>query len=197
MQFASQWDGSTFNPNFGTPIQSINGTPSLFDFNAGIFYSGQLVKKLTVYGGFSYYHIGEPNQSVYTGQEFSLPSRTVVHGGLDWQVSKRVSLLPGVIYMSQAKAKEVNFGTNLGFMLSDRFGKEIDIFAGLWYRANDGVIPMIAFELMKRLRIGFSYDVNTSSLNVASNSKGAYEISLIYIGRILKPRPINLFCPRF
>ena len=62
---------------------------------------------------------------------------------------------------------------------------------------NDAAIAMIALEFLNRLRVGFSYDINTSSFNVATNRQGGFEISLIYIGSISRVNKVNLFCPRF
>jgi hypothetical protein len=56
---------------------------------------------------------------------------------------------------------------------------------------------MLAVELMKRFRVGFSYDVSTSSIKDATDKRGGYEISLIYVGRIVRLNEANMFCPRF
>ena len=201
--FGSQFDNATgtFDPTVLNGETFAEGTPIIPDFNVGLFYSGRIVKKLVVYGGFSYFHLGEPDQSVVksggqsTGTE--LPSRYVVHGGLAWSITKKIHFLPGVIYMAQAKAREINVGANFGFDLLDQQGKEVTLFAGCWYRVDDAVSPMIAVELLRRFRVGFSYDVTTSSLKTANGNKGGFEISLIYVGRILRAKQLNLFCPRF
>ena len=47
-------------------------------------------------------------------------------------------------------------------------------------------------------RVGLSYDVNYSPLNVASNYRGGWEISVIYILRELLPKRRNFkHCPNF
>lgn len=200
--FASQFvkEDGLFDPSL--PSENFaEGSPMIPDFNIGLFYSGRIVEKLTIYGGFSMFHLGEPDLTVLpSGSQntgTALPSRYVVHGGLNWSISKFIDFLPGVIYMTQGKAKEVNFGANFGFNLSDKQGKEATLYAGCWYREGDAVSPMLAVELLQRFRMGFSYDVTTSSFKVANNNKGGFEISLIYIGDILRVKQLNLFCPRF
>nr|HMT30619.1 type IX secretion system membrane protein PorP/SprF [Bacteroidia bacterium] len=47
------------------------------------------------------------------------------------------------------------------------------------------------------LSVGASYDFNTSDLNTASNGKGGYELSLIYIIRKVKPLGIKPPCPLY
>ncbi|HXH17970.1 MAG TPA: PorP/SprF family type IX secretion system membrane protein [Chitinophagales bacterium] len=179
------------------PIANANDSKTIPDINAGVLYSGRVIKKLTLFTGFSLFHIGEPNQSFFNNGESKLPMRYVVHGGLDWGITGRLSLLPGVIFMAQEEAREINFGTNLGIEVSEKPGKEATLYAGGWYRWDDAVIPMLGVELLKRFRVGLSYDVNISSLSDATNSKGGFEVSLIYVGRIVRLNEANLFCPRF
>jgi len=180
------------------PLGVANESKTIPDINAGIFYSGALIKKLTLFTGFSLFHLGEPNQSFFSTGDSKLPMRYVVHGGLDWNISDKLSLLPGVIYMAQAEAREVNFGTNLGIDLSEKPGREVTLYAGIWHRWDDAVIPMIAVELLRRFRAGFSYDVTTSKkLRNLTDSKGGFEISMIYTGSIIRLNESKLFCPRF
>lgn len=190
--FESQINGIGDDP---LAMQANNKTvPAI---NAGFFYSGTFAKKLTAFAGFGLFNIGEPNQSFSSSGTSDLPMRYVAHGGLDWAITERISLLPGVIYMGQEEAREINFGTNLGFDLVEKPGKEATLFVGAWYRWDDAVSPMVAVELMKRLRVGVSYDVNTSDFNDATNSRGGFEVSLIYTGKIMRINQANLFCPRF
>lgn len=196
LTFANQYDG---NLNFVEGLGGVDLAENSViypDFNIGLFYSGKLVQKLTFYTGFSLFHLLEPNQS-FTDKESRLPRRYVVHGGLDYAISDRWNLLPGVIYMAQAEASEINFGVNVGYKISLERNKEATVYLGGWYRMNDAAIAMIALEFLNRLRVGFSYDINTSSFNVATNRQGGFEISLIYIGSISRVNKVNLFCPRF
>jgi len=194
LRFESQLDP---NAPVDDPKFNANSSKTIPDINTGLFYSGRLVKNLTLFTGFSIFHIGEPNQSLFVGDESKLPMRYTVHGGLDWSITEKISVLPGVIFMSQAEAHEVNFGTNVGLDLSDKPGKEFTLYAGIWHRWDDAVIPMMAIELMKRFRVGFSYDVSTSTIKDATDKRGGYEISLIYVGRIVRLNEANMFCPRF
>ena len=194
--YANQYVNGVFDPSIqGEP--SIGDSKTIPDINAGLFYSGTLVKKLTVYTGFSLFNIGEPNQSLYEGRESKLSMRYVVHGGLDWGITEKLSLLPGVIFMAQAEARQVNFGTNFGIDISEKPGKEATLYVGAWYRWEDAVSPMVGVELLKRFRLGLSYDVTTSDLKDATDSRGGFEVSLVYVGKITRLNEANLFCPRF
>jgi hypothetical protein len=70
-----------------------------------------------------------------------------------------------------------------------------NLYLGAWYRFNDAVIPYVGLEF-NNLLLGFSYDVNVSSLKSATASKGGTEISLIYIKK-KEDRGKGIPCPRF
>jgi hypothetical protein len=59
---------------------------------------------------------------------------------------------------------------------------------------NDALIPYLGIEI-KGLRIGASYDINTSSLKAATVSRGGSEFSLIYIKKTSQTKGIP--CPKF
>jgi hypothetical protein len=61
-------------------------------------------------------------------------------------------------------------------------------------RTKDAIYPSIGLDY-NELNVGFSYDINTSDLKRASNSRGAYEISLTYIIKKVKPLPVHPPCP--
>ena len=68
-----------------------------------------------------------------------------------------------------------------------------------WARFNnvsDAIIPYIGLEFGD-VHFGATYDVNISSLQPASNSRGGIEISLIYIKQPVDRSLKKLNCPKF
>ena len=197
-RFGNQIIDGVYDPTLPTDnISDADASKTIPDINTGFFYSGRLFNDFTLFTGFSLFHLGEPNQSIFQNRESKLPMRYVVHGGVDWKITERFSLLPGVIFMSQAEAREINFGTNVGFEVSQTPNKEAALYLGVWHRWDDAISPMLAVELLKRFRIGASYDISTSAIADATDRKGGFEISVLYIGQILKIQELNLFSPRF
>jgi hypothetical protein len=62
-------------------------------------------------------------------------------------------------------------------------------------RLKDALIPYIGLEF-SGMRIGASYDINTSGLKTASQSRGGMELSLIYIKRSSEGGR-GIPCPKF
>ncbi len=197
-RFSDQFTDAVYQNGSSSVDASLNDQSKIIpDFNAGLFYNGALTQKLTYYAGFSMFHLFEPKEQFGTGNTSVLPRRYVVHTGLEWDISNKFTLYPGLIYMNQAKNQELNFGTNIGFHLKNTPDKRTTLYAGAWYRNKDAFIAMLGME-MYRIRVGLSYDVTTSTLK-NPNTRGSFEISLIYVGRFLSigDKNVFLFCPRF
>ena len=60
-----------------------------------------------------------------------------------------------------------------------KFVKGSALSIGGHFRIGDAFIPSVLLEIAN-FAVGMSYDINVSSLKVASSSKGGFEISLRY-----------------
>ena len=58
----------------------------------------------------------------------------------------------------------------------------------------DALIVSTRFDF-NQFGLGFSYDINTSSLKDATNGNGSFEFSLIY--NICGPEDRGVYCPKF
>lgn len=190
-----QADGftGTTREDFANNTSNIN--LNYFDVNAGLLYSGTTDGYNNFYLGVSTYHINRPKES-FTGGNYILNPRLTVHGGGYVPVGRITTLHTSFIHQRQAGASETVAGAALAFKLNDDEDTETALYTGLWYRFKDAFIPYVGIEFAG-LRIGYSYDVNNSSLNTASNSRGGNEISLIYVRKAGDPNRKKLGCPKF
>jgi len=195
--FPNQYNGDFIDPsrpngeNFGS--NNIN----YFDLNTGILYSGKLSNRFGVMQGFSMYHLTKPKESFLDDADARLENRFTVHGGLRIKVTDWIYLTPNYIFQYQNEAKETNLGSAIEFHFTGK-KKETTIFSlGGWYRLSDAAIASASVEY-KRLRLGASYDFNTSALQPASNKLGGVELTLIYTGIFVKQDvgPMLVPCPR-
>ena len=165
-----------------------------FDLNAGITYSGTTATNTNFYVGASIYHLTRPKES-FRGGQFNLAQRYTVHGGVYVPVSAQLMLHGSGLYQSQAGAHETVMGAALGYNFGDDYNESTTTFYfGSWYRFGDAIIPYVGLEFNK-LRLGATYDVNTSKLKTASSSRGGFEISLIYVSKPSGER--SMPCPKF
>lgn len=167
---------------------------SYLDINAGIIYTGSTTNRNNYYIGASVYHINRPKES-FKGGIWNISPRSTVSAGGYFPVSDLLTLHASGIYQVQNKSSE----TTLGAALSAPFGEDVinpaNVYAGLWMRLKDAIIPYIGLEF-SGLRIGVSYDINTSGLKTASQSRGGMELSLIYIKRPTEGGR-GIPCPKF
>ncbi len=195
LTFPNQFDGTNFdrtifnNENFG------KNSIGFFDLNSGLLYSANISKRVGVMQGVSVYHLTKPKES-FLRETVRLENRFTVHGGLRIKLTELLYLTPNYIFMFQNQAQQVNFGTAVEFHLGRE--KEPFVFGiGGWYRLNDATIASLSGEY-KNMRLGVSYDFNISELNPATNTRGGFELTLIYTG-LFAPQdlgPVLVPCPR-
>ena len=181
---------------FTNPTQETfsNGTSQNYmDMNAGVLYSGSSNGLNNYYLGLSVYHINKPNLS-FIDKTWNLASRLSFHGGGSFPLNDNLMVNASAIYQMQNKASEIVFGAALSALLNGDETNPTNVYFGSWMRLNDAIIPYVGIEI-NGLRIGASYDINTSSLKSATASRGGSEFSLIYIKR--KGEVKGIPCPKF
>ena len=196
-QYTSNAD---FDPNSSSKENTANNSFGYPDFEAGLLWSVKSSNKLRMYAGFSVFHLTKPTETFFSDGTNKLNSRNIFHGGLSYSFSKKVSINPNFLFMSQSKAQEFLLGMDLTYRLSKGTEADAAVFAGSWYRYsfanenNDALMPTVGVEY-KKVRVGVSYDVNVSSLKSASHAKGGLELSLIYILDFSKALPVKMTVP--
>lgn len=163
-----------------------------FDLNAGILYTGSKTDYDNYYAGVSLYHINKPKQS-FTGAFYELSPRATFHAGGYFPSGQTGTIHLSAMHSTQAKSSETVIGGAYQFQVTEE-ENPTSFYAGMWYRVNDAFAPYLGLE-WGNLRLGATYDVTTSQLKSASNSRGGFEISLIYINRPSDSKGIP--CPKF
>ena len=163
------------------------------DVNAGLIYTVSTTDKNHFYLGASMYHINRPKES-FKGGNFNISTRTTISAGGYFPVGDNLTLHTSGIYQLQAKASEATFGGAIAAALNNDVRNPTNVYGGMWVRLKDAIIPYIGLEFAG-MRIGASYDINTSSLKAGSESRGGMELSLIYVKKPADGK--NIPCPKF
>ncbi len=164
-----------------------------FEMNAGVLYSGSSNGENNYYVGVSLYHLNRPKVS-FKDKNWYLSSRATIHGGGSFPLSETIGLHVSVIEQLQNKASETVLGAAFSFNANGDQDNPTNVYIGSWMRVNDAIIPYFGLEF-NGLRIGASYDVNTSDLKAATGNRGGSEFSIIYIKKPQETKGIP--CPRF
>jgi type IX secretion system PorP/SprF family membrane protein len=204
MTFANQYDGVNYDPTLGSGESMPFDNRDYLDLSAGlVYYLVPREDRFSMYLGGSVFHVNEPDQSIGAAED-KLYMRMSGHFGFQKPVGKMTSLVGGYNGNFQGPYVEHLGGLNLKFYLDGMKYSSTAISFGIWQRivgAVDETYHSDATIILARLdyepfSLGFSYDVNISSLNEASHHAGGPEISLTYIAE-LPQKPRKIPCPKF
>jgi type IX secretion system PorP/SprF family membrane protein len=151
------------------------------DLNAGVTFSSYFSEKSNIKIGLAAMHLLGAKESLLGNNNYKLPARFALHGQGQFAIGDKFELLPNLLFMAQAGASQFNIGTNLLYSVSPDLGAML----GAAFRTGDAGIALIGFRY-KGVDIAFSYDLNTSDLANAASGNSSMEISLGYVGRIVK-----------
>lgn len=167
-----------------TVDESVRSNRFYFDFSAGV-----LVMSNKYWGGISFNHMNEPDQSLLENDsQDKLPMKTSVHTGAKFPLSsggqakskvRDVSIV--VHYKAQGKFDQLDIG---GYYNTN------PVVFGIWYRGlpvksnhnnainADALTLLLGFKKQDVYSLGFSYDMTISKLSF-TRSAGSFEISFI------------------
>lgn len=201
LTFPNQFDNTTgyFNTDISSGETSVGEQLSYIDVNAGILWSAKLGNFVPNIG-FSLYHINSPKES-YLEKDNKLSMRKVIHAGGKYYIKSQYFIYPNFLLMEHSKATDMLIGSNFGYIIPSETAKVKNIFAGVYFRDGisrnpDAFVGVIGANLYN-VDLGISYDFNVSELKEATNYKGGFEISLIYIVPSTKLTKITIPCDRF
>lgn len=185
--------GDQFDPwsvSFSNPTNEVifgRKNALMPDINFGLlYYYGNSNSKVNPFIGGAWYHMTQPNESLFDDVE-RLPSRYVLQGGLKFN-SEKVQFTAQTILMRQRGAQELIIGGLLHYKLE---GYQNFLLMGVSSRLGDAIIPSLGLK-HKNLIYRFSYDINNSSLQSFTSGQGAWEFSLVYqTSRIVDRKTIN------
>lgn len=179
LTFDNQFNGDAFNANAATGENLSRTTFTYADINLGLGWTSRFDNG-ALNGGISIQHINKPNQTFYDGAKEQLPVRWQVNLNPYFETGASLTLIPALLYMHQNTFSEFTGGMEFKFDLRKNTVRNFAFGLGGYGRLKDAIIPAVAVYY-NNLRVGLSYDINTSSLKRASNKKGGPEISVQYI----------------
>ncbi len=180
LKYDNQWTGIIYDPGVNTSEQYPRSTRSYLNVNAGIAYFKTWSRKKEMTFGAAIMNIGNPQQSFFNDGYVKLDMRFNAHGGYKLEINDRWLAEPMAVFMSQGTYKEVNFGGLAHYVLEENSWMWRSFYAGVFGRARDAGYVIVGLQY-DAWNVGISYDINTSNLKPASNGRGGFEFSAVYI----------------
>ncbi len=186
--FDNQWTGVEFNPSLSTgesfPTESYN----FADLSTGLVYEQFDEGQPKFMVGLAYFHFNNPRQYFYDESNAKLRQKFVFHGLLDYPISIKKAFVSHLVYSTQNNTNKLNVGTYYKVKkIEDKVTKQsVQVGGGVRMTGNHARFAgfdavYVGLKVTKgSLLWGVSYDTNTSKLISATNSVGAFELSLIY-----------------
>lgn len=189
----------SFDSSLPLSEQNLSNQTSYFDLNVGGLVSRKL-KSSVITAGISILHLNQPDVSFFENKD-KLSARTNTYA--NWRIETNGDLFfkPAILASTARKAQEWVIGGDVGMELSHDQYSVREIYLGLDMRNGinrngDAFIASIGFGY-GNFDFGFAYDINHSSIDQATNNRGAFEISVIYISPSTAIKKITIPCDRY
>jgi type IX secretion system PorP/SprF family membrane protein len=186
----SPYNGGTF----ANPTQESFGDANHINLDANVgfmYYYSKPGVRVNPFGGFTVYHVNRPTESFLNDNGNKLPFRYVSVAAARVVITDKIAVIPKVLWQHQEKANELTFSALGQFYLE---AYDLFILGGGTYRNKDAAILEVGAKYGPWTG-RFSYDINTSSLNNATNGRGGTELSVTYIINRPDPNPVPT-CPK-
>lgn len=133
--------------------------------------------------GLAFHHINHPKES-FTDANSRYPMRTTMHASVKTFLKQNIFIKPAFMVNTLRGSKDFIMGSDAGFAISGNKFNIREIQGGFYVRNGltktvDAMIFMFGAQV-SNLQFQISYDINVSPLNQYTNSRGAFEISIIY-----------------
>ena len=190
-------DDPTFGDQFQGHDQTLSQTKEEYqrgisngDFSAGLYWKSNFHDAVKFGIGLGVFHIIQPKEQLIVAandnygnlyRKFSFDFNVEAFLGK----AKHMSISPEFILLSQGPAREITPGLFWSYYFQTGFRKNNAFSLGVRYRVGDAVIPMAMAEF-RNIRLGLGYDVNVSNLSATTSNRGAFELSLSFVGESIK-----------
>lgn len=183
LRFDNQFNGNNFDNTLGNGENFQNNGKTYFNLHSGIYWNYNIAQRKSINAGFAVHNITQPEQTFFN-ESIPLKQRYTFHAGGVVKVHNKVDVLPRFMYASQHKFKEIILGGSVKYHLNN--GDYKNLYAGLYYRNSDAAYISVGLDY-RSFHAKVSYDINISTLEVASNNRGGFEFGLIYIFERYRP----------
>lgn len=203
MKFTNQYLNSNYDQSNPTGETFIYKGMHNYDVGAGVSINSSLdfQSRSNYYLGVGVYHLNNPTVLFNGGNTLvKLPIKWQFNGGIYLPLNDQFSVSARANFAVQQPYHEFVFGGLITWKaLQVGLPSIFSFHFGAFCRYQDAIIPVIKFDY-KNASLGFSYDVNNSSLSAqAGTGTSATEITLYIKGNYNhrnNPRD-GVMCPRF
>ncbi len=196
LSFKNQWVGDVFDPSAPSrePLGPSTGLIPLLSAGGAVQIGTQEAPRNNAILGFAVHQVNKPIVSFQDDRRSVVAPRLVAHAKGSILVNQTLDAVAFAHWQLQGSYRALLAGAGARAILA-RDGDFVHaVQLTLAIRSQDAVIPAIQLE-WGAWTAGFSYDVNTSPFQVATQQRGGWELALVY--RLVPVPPVPEFksCP--
>jgi len=200
LRFESQFVGTNFFETLSNEEQIAASAIGVINLNGGVLWFGKINRRLSMYAGGSVFNVSQSRNQFLMNAPARWYLRWNVHTGIDITLGDRTHLLPCAMYMRNETADQLLPGASIAFDITPAATVSLGSLTRVINLTNkniaaDATALYGAFDY-QGFKLGVSYDFTVSELKRSKSGLGAFEVTMIYIGRTKKSKRI-IFCPMF
>ncbi len=178
LSYDKQWDGDAYNKGLvnGENFNLLSKT--FTDVSLGTVIQKKFTQHWMISAGYGISHLNKPNISFYNTSGITLKPKHNESLMVKYSFSNISSVVLEYYGNQQQKFRENLVGLSYYYTIEPKTGTTVNI--GFLNRAGDAMITTLGLQ-HNNMRLQGSYDYNYSQFKKATNGKGAFEISFIYI----------------
>lgn len=195
-----------FNANIGlfdsglpTQESSQNQQLKYFDMQVGLLWS-KYSETITYEAGLGLFHLLGPSDSFF-GNDATLPVRVSSHASATYHFQTDRYVSGEIRDTHHARASALLLKTTYGILLENEKNGIKEVYGSLLHRngikRNSDAIMVGIGAATRTMRFMVAYDVNISSLELATGNKGGIEVGFIYTSPSSFSEHITIPCDRF
>lgn len=193
LSYDKQWDGDAYNSGLNNGESFVRQSKTFGDVGLGTVIEKSFTPKIHATVGYSINHLNQPNVSFYNTALVKLRIKHSEFLQLKYNFSNISSVMFEYYGNQQQKFRENILGLTYFYTVDPKTNTTLNF--GILTRIKDALIATAGLQY-NSTRIQASYDYNYSQFKAATNGRGGFELSVIYIWS--KPKvfvPKRRVCP--
>ena len=178
LSYDKQWDGDAYNQGLGNGENFVKQSKLFGDVSLGTVIQKRVNQKIKVTVGYAISHINKPNISFNNTPGAVLRMKHNESLQLKYSFNNISSIMLEYYGNQQQKFRENLIGLSYHYTIDPKTTTVMNV--GVLSRLGDAFITTVGLKY-NSMRMQVSYDYNYSQFKRATNGRGGFEISFIYI----------------
>ena len=196
LQFGTQFNGDIYDPDLPHQENFQTTNTGFFDISTGLNWHYRNDAGIVIDAGGAAYHLNRPKISFFDDNHLAWKMLFNTYAIGSVKVGSVSKMRIFALAQLQGPSMEVVAGGSFHHIVNPAAPSPVQLGAGIGTRIGDAIIPTAEVNY-GAWTVAFSYDINISDFEIATNGKGGPEIAAIYTITRVRPPEVFESCPVF